>query len=364
MPGVTREQIDAAKKIRAIDFLRKYRSYELVPSQCRGEFELRSHDSFKINGESSVWHWKSRDIGGKSALDYLIHVEGVGFLDAVQMLMDEVLVVEQPLLANKPEQREFLLPGAAPDNRRVYAYLLSRGIDRDVIDDCVRAGILYESAVYHNAVFLGTDGSGTPRYTFLRGTYTKTTRHFRAEVAGSGRPSYVKRRTMEKDTLKAYVITDLTAELAVENMDSEYGEDDYAELDGRDLTDYESSVREYIEKEKELLDDGGNLAPYIDESLLRLRENVLRIEPDVVVYEGKLCGCAIVELKQELSERDWNLLLSYISGQYSDGWGEGFEQRDIPVADGILNVHFWQPDQKYPIVLDTLPGQAPTAPVK
>ena len=185
MPGVTREQIDAAKKIRAIDFLRKYRSYELVPSQCRGEFELRSHDSFKINGESSLWHWKSRDIGGKSALDYLIHVEGVGFLDAVQMLMDEALVVEQPLLANKPEQREFLLPGAAPDNRRVYAYLLSRGIDRDVIDDCVRAGILYESAVYHNAVFLGTDGSGTPRYTFLRGTYTKTTRHFRAEVAGS-----------------------------------------------------------------------------------------------------------------------------------------------------------------------------------
>ena len=73
----------------------------------------------------------------------------------------------------------------------------------------------------------------------------------------------------------------------------------------------------------------------------------------------RLC---IVELKQELSERDWNLLLSYISGQYSDGWGEGFEQRDIPVADGILNVHFWQPDQKYPIVLDTLPGQAPNAP--
>ena len=103
--------------------------------------------------------------------------------------------------------------------------------------------------------------------------------------------------------MKAYVITDLTAELAVEDMDSEYGEDDYAELDGHDLTDYEPSIREYIEKEKELLDDGGNLAPYIDSSLPRLRENVLRIEPDVVVYDGKLCGCATVELKQELSER-------------------------------------------------------------
>ena len=167
---------------------------------------------------------------------------------------------------------------------------------------------------------------------------------------------------MEKETLKAYVITDLTAELAVEDMDSEYGEDDYAELDGHDLTEYEPSIREYIEKEKELLDDGGNLAPYIDSSLPRLRENVLRIEPDVVVYDGKLCGCATVELKQELSERDWNALFDYISGQYSDGWGEGFEQRDIPVADGVLNVHFWQPDQHCPIVLDALPGQEPAVP--
>ena len=167
---------------------------------------------------------------------------------------------------------------------------------------------------------------------------------------------------MSKETVKAYVLTDLTAELVVENMDCEYGEDDYAELNGRDLTDYEGSIREYIEKEREQLDDGGNLAPYIDSSLPRLRENVLRIEPDVVVYEGKLCGCALVELRQELSERDWNALFDYISGQYSDGWGEGFEQRDIPVTDGILNVHFWQRDQHCPVVLDTLPGQGPAVP--
>lgn len=167
---------------------------------------------------------------------------------------------------------------------------------------------------------------------------------------------------MEKETVKAYVITELTAELVVEETDSEYREDDCAELDGRDLVVYEPSIREYIEKEKQLLDDGGDLAPYIDSSLPHLRENVLRIEPDVVVYEGKLCGCAIVELKQELSERDWNALFDYISGQYSDGWGEGFEQKDIPVADGVLNVHFWQPNQRCPIVLDTLPSQKSAVP--
>ena len=35
-------------------------------------------------------------------------------------------------------------------------------------------------------------------------------------------------------------------------------------------------------------------------------------------------------------------LCDYITGQYSDGWGEGFEQRDIEVEGGTLNVHFWK----------------------
>ena len=73
----------------AIEFLRRYRPNSLVKSSARGEYQLAEHDSFKINGESSVWHWKSRDIGGKSALKYLIYVEGVPFVEAVQLLCEE-----------------------------------------------------------------------------------------------------------------------------------------------------------------------------------------------------------------------------------------------------------------------------------
>ena len=83
MPGVSREQIDAAKQMTAIEFLRRYRPGELIKAESRGEFQLREHDSFKINERTSLWHWKSRDVGGKSALDYLVKVEGMKFVDAV-----------------------------------------------------------------------------------------------------------------------------------------------------------------------------------------------------------------------------------------------------------------------------------------
>ena len=185
MPGVTEEQITAAKQMTAIEFLRRYRPGELVKAESRGEFQLREHDSFKINESTSLWHWKSRDVGGKSALDYLIKVEGMKFVEAVQALCEESPSYIPP--PSQPEQpKEFLLPPAAENNRRVFAYLLKRGIDRKVIEACVRAGILYESADYHNAVFVGKDECGTARYAFLRGTYTKG-KPFKAEVSGSNK---------------------------------------------------------------------------------------------------------------------------------------------------------------------------------
>ena len=93
----------------------------------RGEFQLRSHDSFKISGRTSLWHWKSRDIGGRSALDYLIHVEGRSFVEAVLTLSEEAFPTRTQLPKAEPK-RELFLPPAAANNRRVFAYLMQRGI--------------------------------------------------------------------------------------------------------------------------------------------------------------------------------------------------------------------------------------------
>ena len=185
MPGVTKQQVAAARQMTAIEFLRRYRADDLVKSSARGEFELKSHNSFKINGESSLWHWKSRGIGGKSALDYLMHVEGCSFVEAVRLLCEErPCFIPQRHEEVERKRPPFELPEKSPTTTRVEAYLRCRGISQAVIDHCLQTGILYESLPYHNCVFVGRDAGGTPRYAALRGTYTYG-KQFKAESTGS-----------------------------------------------------------------------------------------------------------------------------------------------------------------------------------
>lgn len=182
MAGVSKAQISAAKEMSAIEFLKRYRPNSLVRSG-RGEFQLQAHDSFKINESSSVWHWKSRDIGGKSALDYLIYVESMDFVAAVETLCGEVA-------AYVPTEKEvtaklFVLPPAAPNCDKAAAYLRGRGISDVVIDYCACAGIFYESLPYHNCVFVGRDENGRASYAALRGIYDNGKKPFKIEQGGS-----------------------------------------------------------------------------------------------------------------------------------------------------------------------------------
>ena len=152
------------------------------------DYLLRSNQpvNFKFEGvESSVWHWKSRDIGGKSALKYLIYVEGVPFVEAVQLLCEEsptYIPVQHE--AVERERPLFRLPNPALNNDRVTRYLLGRGISLPTIRYCIERKILYESAEYHNCVFLGKDPQGVPKYAALRGIYDYG-KPFKREAPGS-----------------------------------------------------------------------------------------------------------------------------------------------------------------------------------
>lgn len=123
--------------------------------------------------------------------------------------------------------------------------------------------------------------------------------------------------------------------------DEPYDEFEGYPLDDHDLLQYADAVDEAVKKD--IADFNGDLMQYYHEDD-SVRSKVVSAVPSVEICGNKLCGCMNVELREPLNEGEQAALCDYISGQYSDGWGEGFEQRDIRVDDGTLAVHFWQED--------------------
>jgi hypothetical protein len=82
------------------------------------------------------------------------------------------------------EHKPFKLPPRNDRMSRVFSYLLlTRGIDKDVLYEFVRNKMIYESADYHNTVFVGYDSSGKPHHAHKRGTVTSNS--YKGNVAGS-----------------------------------------------------------------------------------------------------------------------------------------------------------------------------------
>ncbi|MBR0162415.1 MAG: toprim domain-containing protein [Oscillospiraceae bacterium] len=179
MSFIAPDVVARAKQMDLYTYLSTYEPQELVHFGG-GTYCTREHDSLKIS--NGKWYWFSRNIGGRSALDYLIKVRGIPFTEAVEVIVGrsmELPVISPP--AREPPKRTLLLPEASCSNTRAVNYLVGRGIDRELIDFCIRTGRLYESEKYHNVVFVGQDSSGKPRYANLRGI----TSDFKGEASGS-----------------------------------------------------------------------------------------------------------------------------------------------------------------------------------
>ena len=102
---------------------------------------------------------------------------------------------------------------------------------------------------------------------------------------------------------------------------------------------YEESIRHAV-KQCTSLDDG-ELISYFDETRNPgVKAKVLSAIPSVEIHDGELMGCTTVKLREPLARPEMSDLQNYLKGQFSDGWGEGFEQQEIKTSDGILFVHF------------------------
>ena len=168
MPYIAPEVITEAKRMDLLTYLREYEPGELVKFSSN-TYTTRTHDSLKIS--NGKWMWWSRGIGGKSALDYLIKVRGMDFVQAVQTIMGNGSV-NFPTCENikSYEEQPLLLPEKSPTTDVVFDYLFGRGIDYEIINHCLEQELIIESLPYHNAVFIGYDENKEPKYAAYRAT--------------------------------------------------------------------------------------------------------------------------------------------------------------------------------------------------
>ena len=79
--------IEQARQIDLLSYLQRYEPSNL--KRVAGNvYCTREHDSLKIS--NGKWYWWSRGIGGYSALDYLMKVRELGFVEAVQTLTGDM----------------------------------------------------------------------------------------------------------------------------------------------------------------------------------------------------------------------------------------------------------------------------------
>lgn len=168
MPYIPPEIVEKAKEMDVLTYLQNYEPNELV-KVGNGTYSTKTHDSIRIS--NGLWNWFSRGIGGKNAVSYLMKVKNYSFLDAIQTIIGNVSV-KQPVIyrEEKKEKTEFVLPLKSINSERAKRYLVKRGIDLEIINECINSGLIYESEPNHNVVFLGTDEEKKYKYAFFRGT--------------------------------------------------------------------------------------------------------------------------------------------------------------------------------------------------
>ena len=166
----TQEQIDRANQADLVLFLQS----QGEPLEHAGqEYRWKRHDSLTVRGNK--WYRHSQSKGG-GPVDFVMEFFGKSFTEAVELLTGEKGA------APPQDSPQFRLPPRSPDNRTARNYLTAaRHIDEDVTGFFFASGDIYEDAAHHNAVFVGRDEDGIPRYAHSKGTAG----NFRLDVKGS-----------------------------------------------------------------------------------------------------------------------------------------------------------------------------------
>ncbi|WP_102050809.1 DUF3991 and TOPRIM domain-containing protein [Pygmaiobacter massiliensis] len=155
----------------------------------KGKMILKEHDSLVISEDGKLFTWNSICKSG-SVIDFAMIFLNLNRQEAIATLRGLLghdnfkrKLGQPPLVAQTAKkQLAFLLPERAKERwTRLYAYLSSRGICKEVIDYAVKEKLIYQDK-RGNLCFVGYDYNGKACYGNLKSTATGN--HFRQYVEG------------------------------------------------------------------------------------------------------------------------------------------------------------------------------------
>ena len=145
----------------------------------------------------------------------------------------------------------------------------------------------------------------------------------------------------------------------------EDGEDEFfedtEELSDFEVLEYESEISGAIEAYQSDEEENRGIMAYLGDRK-RFANKVYSIFPSVEKVGDRLMGVFTCHICGELDNYEYDELLHELSGQASDGWGEGFEQRDIHTSEGDIYVSFYDTCGAWELMTEEEVKAAPESP--
>jgi hypothetical protein len=133
-----------------------------------------------------------------------------------------------------------------------------------------------------------------------------------------------------------------------EERGGEYGAydiyDERYKISDAQAFEYIDAIELAIRRDRDHMDSARGMAEYLDDAL---GSKVTAIFPSVEPHGGALWCVADITLSEQLTPEELTELKLWWSGQLSDGWGEGFEQRGIEIGREELYVVPWTSDEEF-----------------
>lgn len=145
-----------------------------------------------------------------------------------------------------------------------------------------------------------------------------------------------------------------------EDEDEEYS-DDMEELSDREALEYESDINYAIEAYQSDEEENRGIMAYLNDRK-RFADKVYSIFPSVEKVGDSLMGVFTCQICGELNSYEFEKLRCELSGQASDGWGEGFEQRKISTSEGDIYVSFYDTCGAWEMMTETELKGTPDSP--